>query len=198
MEERYFLLAGVQPPKRTTVKGVCCLYWLVGLLTLTALARVSAQTLPPSTTASATPVYPRMVGYLGVLHPLVTWNETGRETNFDRYYVVGVPIGLNLWKTKKLGFSLEVVPAIRAENGTSRVANVLFHPGVLVNLGHDVTLASRLAFETSGRYGFTPVLSKIVRKGSTNSYFVALPLPVRFGNDHAASFTVGLQFGIVF
>jgi hypothetical protein len=176
-------------------KDVCC---LIGLLTMTSLVHVSAQTLPTSTTAPAAPVYPRMVGYLGVLHPLVTWNEMGRETNFDRYYVVGFPIGLNLWKTKKLGFSLEVVPAIRAENGTSRVSNVLFHPGVLVNLGHDVTLASRLAFETSGRYGFTPVLSKIVRKGPTNSYFVALPLPVRFGNDHAASFTVGFQFGIVF
>lgn len=198
MEKRYLPLADVQSLKRTTIKGVCCLCWLIGLLTLTPSARVSAQTLPASTTAPAAPVYPRMVGYLGVLHPLVTWNETGRETNFDRYYVVGFPIGLNLWKTKKLGFSLEVVPAIRAENGTSRVSNMLFHPGVLVNLGHDVTLASRLAFETSGRYGFTPVLSKIVRKGPTNNYFVALPLPVRFGNDHAASFTVGFQFGIVF
>ncbi|GAB3281806.1 hypothetical protein GCM10027347_57670 [Larkinella harenae] len=139
-----------------------------------------------------------MAGYLGVLHPLITWNETGRETNFDRYYAVGFPIGLNLWKTKQLGFSVEVVPTVRAEKGTSRVANVLFHPGVLVNLGHDFTLATRLAFETSGRYGFTPVLNKIVRKGPTNSYFVAIPLPVRFGNEHAASVTLGFQFGIVF
>lgn len=139
-----------------------------------------------------------MAGYLGILHPLVIWHSTGTETNFDRYYVVGFPIGLNLWKTKQLGFSVEVVPLIRAENGTSKVSNVLFHPGVLVNLGHDFTLATRLAFETSGRYGFTPVLNKIVRKGTTNSYFVAVPLPVRFGNDHAASFTVGFQFGIVF
>ena len=198
MQKRYLLPLRKQLVKRATVQGVYCLCWLIGLLTLSTSARVSAQTFPASATAPAAPVYPRMVGYLGVLHPLVTWNETGRETNFDRYYVVGFPIGLNLWKTKKLGFSLEVVPAIRAENGTSRVSNVLFHPGVLVNLGHDVTLASRLAFETSGRYGFTPVLSKIVRKGATNSYFVALPLPVRFGNDHAASFTVGFQFGIVF
>jgi hypothetical protein len=139
-----------------------------------------------------------MAGYLGVLHPLATWRSIGTETNFDRYYTVGFPIGLNIWKTKQLGFSVEVVPLIRAENGTSKVANVLFHPGVLVNLGHDYTLATRLAFETSGRYGFTPVLNKIVRKGPTNSYFVAVPLPVRFGNDQLASFTVGFQFGIVF
>ncbi len=75
---------------------------------------------------------------------------------------------------------------------------MLFHPGVLLNLGNDFTLASRLAFETSGRYGVTPVLNKLVRKGLTTSYFVALPLPVRFGNNHAVSFTVGFQFGIVF
>ena len=96
------------------------------------------------------PAYPRMTGYLGVLHPIITFNEQGSETNFNTYYAVGFPIGLNLWKTKQIGFSVEVVPLIRAENGSSRVTNVLFHPGVLVNLGHDFTLASRLAFETSG------------------------------------------------
>jgi hypothetical protein len=183
---------------QTKVKTIFFLLVVTGLLMGSMSVPVVAQTPPASTLAPAAPVYPRTVGYLGVLHPLLTWNETGRETNFDRYYAVGFPIGLNLWKTKQLGFSVEVVPSIRAENGTSRVANVLFHPGVLVNLGHDFTLASRLAFETSGRYGFTPVLNKIVRKGPTNSYFVAVPLPVRFGNNHRASFTVGLQFGIVF
>ncbi|MFD2934694.1 hypothetical protein [Spirosoma flavum] len=51
------------------------------------------------------------------------------------------------------------------QKGTSRVANVLFHPGVLINLGHDFTFAGRLAFETSGQYGLTPVFNKIVRHG---------------------------------
>lgn len=139
-----------------------------------------------------------MAAYLGVLHPLATVSRNGWETNFDQYYVVGFPIGINLWKTQTLGFSVEIVPFIRAENQTSRMSNVLFHPGVLVNLGHDFTLASRLAFETSGRYGFTPVLNKIVRRGKTNNYFVALPIPVRFGNDRPTSVTVGVQFGIVF
>jgi hypothetical protein len=184
-------------PVRAAFKALSILVsYGFALLTITQSTSVWAQ-IPPPTTPVA-PVYPRMAGYLGILHPLVSWNETGTETNFDRYYVVGFPIGLNLWKTKQLGLSVEVVPLIRAENGTSKVANVLFHPGVLINLGHDFTLATRLAFETAGRYGVTPVLNKIVRKGPTNSYFVALPLPVRFGNNHATSFTIGFQFGIVF
>ncbi|TLV04004.1 hypothetical protein FEN17_00355 [Dyadobacter luticola] len=151
-----------------------------------------AQTATPVTT------YPKMVGYQGILHPILTVDKAGTETNFSDYYVVGFPIGLNLWKTKKLGFSVEIIPVIRAQHGDSRVANVVFHPGVLVNLGHDFTFAGRIAFETSGRYGVTPVFNKIVKKGATNSYFVAIPLPVRFGNNHPVSFTAGLQFGIVF
>ena len=158
---------------------------------LKAANSVFAQT-PPM------PTYPRMVGYLGVLHPLLTMDERGSEMNFKDYYLVGFPIGLNLWKTKLIGFSVEVVPLIRAQDGTSRVSNVLFHPGVLVNLGHDFTFAGRLAFETSGRYGVTPVFNKIVHHGQTLNYFVAVPLPVRFGNDRPPSATIGFQFGIVF
>ena len=152
-----------------------------------------------SQTTTTTPVaFPRMAAYLGVLHPLVTIDQKGSETNFNRYYTVGFPIGINLWKTGNLGFSVEIVPLIRAENGTSKVANVLFHPGVLVNLGNDFTFAGRLAFETSGRYGITPVLNKIVKRGKTNNYFVAVPIPIRFGNDKPTALTVGFQFGIVF
>lgn len=170
----------------------CYLPVYIGLLL------VVTTCVPQQLYAQNPPVYPRMAGYLGVLHPLVTFTKNGGEANFDRYYVVGFPIGLNLWKTEKIGFSVEIVPVIRAENGTSRVANVLFHPGVLLNLGHDFTLAGRLAFETSGRYGLTPVLNKIVKRTKTNGYFVAVPIPFRFGNNQPTSVTIGLQAGIVF
>jgi len=59
---------------------------------------------------------------------------------------------------------MEFVPLIRAGNGTSKMNNFLFHPGALFGLGKGFTLATRAAFETSGRYGFTPVLNKIVKK----------------------------------
>jgi hypothetical protein len=93
---------------------------------------------------------------------------------------------------------MEFVPLIRAENGTSKVNNLLFHPGVLFALGKGFTLAGRAAFETSGRYGITPVLNKTVIKNKNSSYFIALPLPVRFGNDKPTSLTIGFQFGIAF
>lgn len=141
---------------------------------------------------------PRTVMYQGILHPLVTFSDHAPAYNFSSYYLVGFPVGVNLWKSGKLGYSLEVVPFVRAENGISRVSNVLFHPGFLFGLGKGFTLATRMAFETSGRYGVTPVLNKTFRQPGPISYFVAMPLPLRFGNDRAASFTVGLQFGVTF
>lgn len=142
--------------------------------------------------------FPKLAGYVGILHPIVTFNKEETTVNFKDYYIGGMPIGINIWKSPKIGFSAEFVPFIRAENGTSKMSNFLFHPGVLVALGKGWTFAGRAAFETGGRYGFTPVLNKIVRKNKNSGYFVALPLPFRFGNDHPASFGIGFQFGIAF
>ncbi|GAB2602354.1 hypothetical protein GCM10027190_57490 [Spirosoma areae] len=144
------------------------------------------------------PVYPRVAGYVGLLHPLVTLSAEETQVNFRDYYAVGLPTGINLWKSEKIGFSVEFVPIIRSENGSSRVANFLFHPGLLVGLGHGFTFVGRAAFETAGRYGFTPVLNKVVKRNKASTYFVAVPIPVRFGNNHPASVTVGFQFGIGF
>ena len=142
--------------------------------------------------------YPKLAGYAGILHPLVTFSKEETLKNFKDYYVVGMPIGINIWKSAKIGFSAEFVPFVRAGKGTSKMSNFLFHPGVLVALGKGWTFAGRAAFETGGRYGFTPVLNKIVKKKKNSGYFVALPLPFRFGNDHPASFGIGFQFGIAF
>lgn len=167
---------------------------VTSLFTTTHLkAQTTASTPPPAPVAS-----PRMAGYLGIIHPIVTFDQGETITNFTNYYVVGFPTGINLWKTPNIGFSVEMVPFIRADKVSSRMSNFLFHPGVLVNLGHGFTFAGRLAFETAGRYGFTPVLNKVVKKAKHHSYFVAVPVPVRFGNAHPATLTVGFQFGIAF
>ena len=151
-----------------------------------------------STSAFSQTVYPKITGYFGILHPIITVSNEQTNLNFRDYYAVGFPTGINIWKNSKIGFSFEIVPNIKAEDGHDKVTNILFHPGVLVALGKGYTFAGRVAFESSGRYGFTPVINKTVIKGENCSYFVAVPLPVRFGNDHPATFTAGFQFGIAF
>lgn len=142
--------------------------------------------------------FPKVAAYVGILHPLVTFDREKTVKNFDGFYIGGLPTGINIWKTSKVGFSAEFVPFVRAEKTGSKMNNFLFHPGILLALGKGWTFAGRLAFETGGRYGFTPVLNKIVKKNRNSGYFVAIPLPSRFGNDHPGSFGIGFQFGIVF
>jgi hypothetical protein len=166
--------------------------FLLSLVLFTSVMTAKTQT----TTASVT--YPKITGYVGIVHPIVTYGNDKPHYNFDGAYVGGLPTGINIWKSAHIGFSMEFVPYIRAVNGTSKMNNFLFHPGILLAIGHGFTFAGRAAFETSGRYGFTPVLNKVVKKNKNSSYFIALPLPVRFGNDLPASFTIGFQFGIAF
>jgi len=142
--------------------------------------------------------YPKITGYFGIYHPIVTTSSEQTNLNFRDYYAVGFPTGINIWKSSKIGFSFEVVPNIKVQGASDKVTNIVFHPGVLVALGKGYTFAGRMAFESGGRYGFTPVINKTVIKNKNSSYFLAMPLPVRFGNDHPATFTVGLQFGIAF
>src|SRR5687767_768030 len=72
---------------------------------------LKAQTAP-------TPIsYPRVTGYVGFMHPLVTFNNTGTHKNFDGAYVGGLPAGINIWKSARIGFSMEFVPFIRAAEG---------------------------------------------------------------------------------
>jgi len=120
-------------------------------------------------------IYPKIRGYVGILHPLVTFSANETTLNFDDYYIVGMPIGINLWKNKSISFSFEIVPTIKSDKEISKVTNVLIHPGILIRLKNEFTFAPRLAFETSGRYGFTPVLSKAIGIHKNYNYFVAFP-----------------------
>ncbi|MFD2163973.1 hypothetical protein ACFSJU_16310 [Paradesertivirga mongoliensis] len=143
-------------------------------------------------------IYPRMAGYVGIIHPIVTFDSDATHTNFKHSYTVGMPTGINIWKSPKVGFSFEAVPFVRTEDGVSKMSNFLFHPGILAALGKGYTFVGRAAFETSGRFGFTPILNKVVKRNKHSNYFVAVPLPVRFGNDKPASFTAAFQFGLGF
>lgn len=148
--------------------------------------------------AQSEPVFPKVGGYVGIVHPIVSFSSDGTHTNFSDFYLVGMSTGINIWKSSKVGFSVEIVTYVKAENGLTKMNNLLFHPGVLVGLGKGFTFAGRAAFETSGRFGFTPVLNKVVKRNKSSNFFLALPLPVRFGNDLPTSFSVGFQFGMGF
>lgn len=161
------------------------------LLLLEGSAQGQTPTQPP---VSFTPV----TGYVGILHPIVSFSKEQVTYPLQNYYLVGFPMGINLWKSQRIGFSAEFVPFIRAESGQSRMANFLFHPGALIRFHSGFTLALRAAFETSGRYGFTPVVSKTFLKQKQHSYFLAIPLPLRLGNAHPLTFTPGIQVGISF
>ncbi|WP_233589427.1 hypothetical protein [Flavobacterium sp. LB2P53] len=65
--------------------------------------------------------YPKITGYFGILHPIVTVSPDGTNINFRDYYALGFPTGINIWKSPKIGFSFEIVPNIRAENGIMRI-----------------------------------------------------------------------------
>lgn len=142
--------------------------------------------------------YPKTTAFFGVVHPIVTYSSDKPAYNFKDYYLVGIPTGINVWKSKKIGYSLELVPFIKSDKTISKMSNLLIHPGVLVSLGNGFTFIGRAAFETSGRYGLTPVFNKTVIKTNNCSYYVSLPMPLRFGNNLPTSVTLAVQMGIIF
>ncbi|WP_276091445.1 hypothetical protein [Pedobacter sp. JY14-1] len=63
-----------------------------------------------SLTVDAQSTYPKIAGYVGILHPVVTFSSAGTETNFKNYYAVGLPVGINIWKFSALVFQLSLYP----------------------------------------------------------------------------------------
>ena len=144
------------------------------------------------------PVYPKLAGYFSVVNPIATFSKDGTITNFSSSYTVGFPTGINILKSDKLAFSFEVTPFIKAENGSSKMANLLFHPGIVFRRKNRFSITERLAFETSGRYGTTTVFTKVVKRYQSSNLFLAIPIPLRFGNGQSTSIGVSFQIGLTF
>ncbi|MDB5154076.1 MAG: hypothetical protein JWR54_2827 [Mucilaginibacter sp.] len=142
--------------------------------------------------------YPRTVGFFAVLVPIGTFNNNGFTANFSKNSVFGLPFGLNLLKSDHLGFSIELVPFMLSQNGSTKMNYMLFHPGVMFRFTNGFTFIPRLAFQTDGRYGVTPVFSKIISSKKDYQLYLSLSEPVRFGNSLPGSYTTALQFGIIF
>ena len=142
--------------------------------------------------------YPRITGYFAVLQPIGSLNKYGFTDSFSGIHVIGFPFGMNILKSDSFGVSFEVVPSIRTEHGISKVNSVLFHPGAMFRFKHGFTFIGRAAFETSGRFGLTPVVNQVLVKGKHTNMYVALPFSIRFGNDQPASIGTGVQVGVGF
>lgn len=157
-----------------------------------------SQSTSSDTLIKIAPAYTEVKGYTALVVPVYTFSNDGNILNGKNNFVIGNAWGINIWKSKRFGYSFELTPFLKIDNKDSKVSNILFHPGILYKLGHEYTFIGRPAYETSGRYGFTPIINKVVKRTGHNSFYVAVILPVRFGNSLAPSLTPGFQLGIGF
>ncbi len=164
------------------------------------LITVNASSQSESTTQTT---YHKTVGYLSFIIPVVTYKGSAFTSNFTSTTTIGFPFGVSVLYNDRFGFSYEITPSIQLvhranESATSKTSNILFDPGPMFRFPHAFTIITRLAFETSGRYGFTPVFNKVVIHTRPLNYFMAASLPVRFGNNDDPSIGANIQFGIIF
>ena len=163
-----------------------------------------AQTTPSTTPSEPAPAetYPRVKTYLSFIIPWVTINKNTTTTEFQSATTVGFPVGVNVYFRKSFGFSYEITPSIVWQNvngkSTSKMSNLLFDPGPIFRYSHGFNFIPRLAFETSGRFGFTPVFNKVYARTKDADYWFSVSLPARFGNNLPASVGLNLQIGFTF
>jgi hypothetical protein len=145
--------------------------------------------------------YPKTVGYFSFILPLVTINQNATINDFSNMnngFSIGFPTGINVLYTEKFGFSYEITPTIETGGGSSKISKILFDPGPMIRFKHGFTFIPRLAFQTDGRYGITPVFNQIVKSTAKINYFVALSLPMRVGNSEFPNIGIGFQAGVIF
>ncbi|MEO8886799.1 MAG: hypothetical protein ABI367_12095 [Mucilaginibacter sp.] len=181
---------------------------IFALLTPKVLYAQKIQEIPPDSIkyqgsiyqkVTSKPKYPKVVGYLSFILPLETYSVGKFTPNFSNHTTsIGFPIGVNVLYSDQFGFSYEITPTVKASGGSSKMSNLLFDPGTMFRFDHGFTIISRLAFETSGRYGFTPVFNQVYARTKDVNYFVSLSLPARFGNSEPSSLGLNLQIGFTF
>jgi hypothetical protein len=163
----------------------------------------AGRTQAQSNTVAPAPVYPQVKGYLSFLIPMVTVNKDETVTEFQKATTIGFPVGINIYYSDRFAFSFELTPSVQWSQHTdsaiaSKTSNLLFAPGPVFRFKHSFNIIARLAFETQGRYGFTPVFNKVYLHTRAVNYFVSLSVPCRFGNAKPPSVGLGLQIGFTF
>jgi len=172
-------------------------------LSMGLLARIYAQSGFQPSSATPSPTYPQTKSYLSFIIPWVTFQGKTVTPEFKTATTIGFPFGILVLYSATFGFSFEITPSIMYEHQTgkspaSKTSNVLFDPGPMFRFKHGWTFIPRVAFETGGRYGVTPVLNKIVARTKAINYFVAVSAPMRAGNSEPTSIGANLQIGFIF
>jgi hypothetical protein len=144
------------------------------------------------------PVYPKTVVYTSFFVPIVSTSAKTTTWNFSNTFTLGFATGINILYSDRFGFSYDVSPVITTTEGNSRVSNFIFDPGPIFRFKKGFLLITRIAFETAGRFGESTVLTKIFSPQKKNSLFVALGVPLRFGNNLPPSIGASVFFGIAF
>lgn len=183
-----------------SILSVIILFALVSARTFAQQAKTDSTKMNPTAAPSTSPpkTYPRAVGYLSFIVPIVTLDKNETTWNFNGTTKIGFPVGVNVLYSDRFGFSYEFTPTITATKTSSKMGNLLFDPGTMFRFEHGFTIITRLAFETAGRYGFTPVFNQVYARTKYVNYFIAGSLPARFGNGAPASIGVNVQFGFTF
>lgn len=141
----------------------------------------------------------RITGYFSYLNPLVKFQDGETWNNFRDGYVMGFPFGLILaTKSGRYGYIVELVPILSFTGGSSRMDNLVANSGIQFHIPGGWNFNALASFETSGRFGVTPVISKTLRVGEYSTWFVTMPVPIRVGNDRPASLEFALQLGFAF
>lgn len=146
----------------------------------------------------ASPVYPRVLTYMSIAHPIFTAFRDHTVFNFKESYTVGFPTGINILRSDHFGFSFEVIPFIKSESGVAKVSNLAIQPGLMTRFKNRWAVATRMAFETIGRFGMNIVPSKTILLTKPNNLFIAMPIPIRFGNGIGSSIGLTFQVGMTF
>ncbi len=143
--------------------------------------------------------------HIGIVQPLLAFNRN-KTTYFTDYnfYSIGFPFGITLTTSGSVLIDLELVPFIKPRIDDDAVpyeVALLYHPGILVPVGHGFTFGLRAAFEpVNDQFGFTPLINKGFKMNNGTSFFCELVFPGRFGPEKSSGYTqiVGIHLGLGF
>ena len=96
--------------------------------------------------------------------------------------LLGFPVGLSVQKSEKLAFDMEIIPVFRQQ----KLDMFLFQSGVLYSLSPNYAMGGKLAFESTGFYGFTPSIRRNFGLAKQH-FFVEMLFPTRFGTTANSS-----------